>query len=1003
VGVLGRCGHGALMLVVILSMPIVIVGQSDRVIVLDKGWQLASASTLSASGDVISEPEYETTNWHTIRRMPATVLEALQEDGTYPNLYFGMNLLEGVPQDLWKQSWWYRTSFKLPTSGTAYWIDLPGINYRAQVWLNGKLVAGDSQIVGMYVDHYMNVSKFVAPGKVNVLAIKITPEQKIENVNGIELGDSYHDLINWEYLGYRGSLKIGDLPTSGLTGTYSGKGTDSADRSVDIAVTVTSASTKEITLLARVTAAGVPLTDGTVTFMQGGIPIGTGAVNASGVATLTTTNKLPNASGISFVPDRNAGIWKPVSIYTTGPVELSNTCVDTELPLPLTSSAKLTVYANVLNATSANIKGLLEGTITRFGKPAIHISQSVNLSPGEKREISFAPNNYPQLTVNNPDLWWPYTLGDPALYGIRLKFVIDGVTSDSESIRFGIRKVTQMRDNDLAFPDVGKGGNFYLQVNGRDFPIRGAYYTPDLLLRHDEKREADIIRYAKDLRVNMLRWEGKIPDKHIIELADEAGMPVMLGWMCCAQWEKWDQWNDEDWRIAPESLRSQILMLRSHPAAFIWANGSDGLPPEPLRDSYHQILSDLHWQNAIVDTVSSFARDANGNRLWDGIEMQGPYSWRPPSYWFSGLYPATRGASAEEGDNENIPPFESLKKFIPTDKLWPINQFWSFHADSYDGPNQLLSTQLALDKRYGASSSAEELARKAQLGLYEDVRAQFEDFAANGWANHKMTIYFMLDAPWPSFIGHLFDYYLKPGGAYYGAKKGLQPLSVVFDYYATGDHEHAKIRVVNQTLSDQTDLRVRVRVYDLSGKVRYDKQATHINVQPQGTSLAITLPLIPNLTSTYFIRCELFNASGARVVENAYWQSTRLDDLGSASNENGFSLSQASWADFTALNKMPKAQLQISAKFLRSTEKQEVVISLHNPSLQIAFFERASITDGKEGDEILPIIYSDNYVTVFPGETAHIMSTYRSSRTVKSDPWLSVEGYNTEREATQIR
>ena len=89
--------------------------------------------------------------------------------------------------------------------------------------------------------------------------------------------------------------------------------------------------------------------------------------------------------------------------------------------------------------------------------------------------------------------------------------------------------------------------------------------------------------------------------------------------------------------------------------------------------------------------------------------------------------------------------------------------------------------------------------RKAQLAHYENTRAQFENFAASGWANHKMTLYWMLNSHWPSFYGNIIDYYLSPGGAYYGAKKGLRPLSVVFDAYATGDHSQAKIIVSNQT------------------------------------------------------------------------------------------------------------------------------------------------------------------------------------------------------------
>ena len=165
--------------------------------------------------------------------------------------------------------------------------------------------------------------------------------------------------------------------------------------------------------------------------------------------------------------------------------------------------------------------------------------------------------------------------------------------------------------------------------------------------------------------------------------------------------------------------------------------------------------------------------------------------WRPPSYWFAGRYPATRGASAEQGDNEHIPPFASLKRFIPADKLWPINDTWYFHAGSDDNNEQLDNIRTAVDRRYGPSRQREEFARKAQLAHYESTRAQFEAFAAGGWDTHKMTIYWMLNNHWPSFFGNLFDYYLRPGGAYYGAKKGLQPLSVVFDSYATGDHSQA--------------------------------------------------------------------------------------------------------------------------------------------------------------------------------------------------------------------
>ncbi len=317
--------------------------------------------------------------------------------------------------------------------------------------------------------------------------------------------------------------------------------------------------------------------------------------------------------------------------------------------------------------------------------------------------------------------------------------------------------------------------------------------------------------------------------------------------------------------------------------------------------------------------------------------MAGPYSWRPPSYWFAGRYAATRGSTAEQGDNEQIPPFASLKKFIPPDKLWPINDAWYFHAGSNPKNAALTSIRRAVDRRYGVSNSAEEFARKAQLAHYEATRAQFEAFAAGGWDNHKMTIYWMLNNHWPSFFGHLFDYYLRPGGAYFGAKKGLRPLSVVFDSYATGNHDHANITVVNQTPSDQRDLRARVRVYDLQGRVRDDRTSDNLSVAPGGAVQALTLPRVARDSSVVFVRAQLLDKTGKVVSENVYWQSQRLDDVGDPSNDSAFELKQASWADMTGLNNMAQVPLDVTASRSPNPGDNRVTIRLHNPSQQVAF------------------------------------------------------------------
>ena len=877
---------------------------------LSQGWRLSSARDVPADGAEVSSAGYRDDDWHAIKQMPATVLEALQDDGTYPNLYFGTNLRDDVPQDLYQQDWWYRTTFSAPAGHSNYSLAFPGINYRAEIWLNGQMVADSKQIVGMYVSHDLDVTRWIRPGEPNTLAVKVTPEQAIQDVDGVELADSWYDWLNWKYLGYQGPQKN---PTNGN----------------------------------------------------------------------------------SFPPDRNAGIWKPVYLRTSGSATLGRATVATELPLPATDSARLTIDTAVRNDSAQKLRGVLRATITRAGKPDIQVEQAVVLNPGQQREVSFSPDTFAALKVDHPDLWWPYTMGKPDLYDLRLEFRQYDRVVDSVQQRFGIRTVTQHRDQDDQYPELGSGGNFYLTVNGKDFLIRGATYTPDLLYKYDPDRETAILHYVKDLGLNMLRLEGKFPGDHLTDIADELGIPLMYGWMCCNQWEKWWQWDEEDRNVAQASMRSQIEEFGPHASAFIWANGSDGRPPPEVRGWYHDILAQEHWQNAVVDTVSSINHDENGDIAWDGIQMAGPYSWRPPSYWFAGKYAATRGSSAEQGDNEHIPPYLSLKQFIPADKLWPINDDWYFHAGSNASNSQLSSIRTAIVRRYGSSQGVEEFARKAQLAHYESTRAQFEAFAAGGWDTHKMTIYWMLNSHWPSFFGNLFDYYLRPGGAYYGAKAGLRPLSVVFDAYATGDHTQANITAVNQSPQDQKGLQVRVRTYDLSGRVRDDRTVDGIDIPSGGATPALRLPQIPVDSPVYFVRCELLDNAGKVLSENVYWQSQQRDDVGDPRNDAAFDLKQASWADMTALNTMARTPLDIHARRVADGDGDGVSIQLANPSKQVAFFERAEVMSTRDGDEMLPIEYSDNYVTVFPGETVTLNATVPPGSA--GDPaWVRVSGYNTD-------
>jgi len=161
-------------------------GLAADVLMLRNGWALQSSASVSASGETISGEAFSPEGWHATS-VPATLLAALVADGTYPDPYIGDNItkIPGYKPGLWLvmdedspfyPSWWYRIAFDAPGewAGRRLTLHLDGINYRANVWLNGKRIADDQSTVGMFRRFAFDVTDGMRMGAKNVLAIEIT-------------------------------------------------------------------------------------------------------------------------------------------------------------------------------------------------------------------------------------------------------------------------------------------------------------------------------------------------------------------------------------------------------------------------------------------------------------------------------------------------------------------------------------------------------------------------------------------------------------------------------------------------------------------------------------------------------------------------------------------------------------------------------------------------------------------------------------------------------------
>ena len=842
---------------------------------LDRGWEIQSTCEERRGGEEVSKVGFAPKGWHKTT-VPNTVVGTLVDDHTYPDPAYGTNLKsfpgmdyssatffanQDMPKDSpFRCSWWWRKEFDVPRSfaGKHLALHFPGINYRANVWVNGQKIADAADVAGTYRIFELDATAALKAGGRNAVALEIFAPGKND------LGITW---VDWN-------------PTPA---------------------------------------------------------------------------------------DKDMGIWKEVTLTANGPVALRNPFVASKLG-PNYAAAELTVSADLRNDTDAATTGVLFAEVA--GR---QVKQTVVLAGAETKTVRFDAEDFPELKIENPRLWWPYTMGTPNLYTAKLRFEIAGKVSDETRTRFGIREVTS---------ELTASGARLFKINGRRILIRGAAWAPDMFLRPMPKKLDADLRYEKDLGLNTIRLEGRIDRDEFFEKADEMGILVMPGWTCCDMWERWSEWTPETYKIAAGSMADQARRLRTHPSVFVWFYGSDGPPPPDVELMYLGILKDARWPNPAVSSASETPTTVTGK---SGVKMTGPYEYVPPVYWYEDKHAGgAYGYNTETSPGPAIPVMESLERFIPKDHLWPIDEVWNYHAGGERFTNVNVFTD-GLTRRYGAATSLEDYERKAQAMTYDGERAMFEAYGRNKYTSTGV-IQWMLDNAWPSLIWHLYDYYLVPGGGYFGTKKAMEPLHVQYCY-----DDHA-IAVVNDTYEAHPGMKVSAEIYSLAAKKVASREEA-VDVPADGAIKAFELPKADGLSTTFFLRLEMRDTGGKLVSENFYWLSTKEDTLDWANRRDTVYTPQAEFADLTGLNSLPEATVRAAQSFERKGEKGIVHVALKNEGKALAFMVRLRLTDMR-GNDVVPVFWQDNYISLLPGESRSVSAMYDISALSGSQPVLHVSGWN---------
>ena len=258
-----------------------------------------------------------------------------------------------------------------------------------------------------------------------------------------------------------------------------------------------------------------------------------------------------------------------------------------------------------------------------------------------------------------------------------------------------------------------------------------------------------------------------------------------------------------------------------------------------------------------------------------------------------------------------------------------------------------------------------------------------------GYGRNKYTatgvIQWMLNNAWPSMIWHLYDYYLRPGGGYFGTKKAGEPVHVQYSY------DDRSIAVVNDTLQEMKGLKVTVSVVDFSLAEKLKREAT-VDVTADGVTRALTIPQVAGLTTTYFIRLLLQDSAGREVSRNFYWLSTEDDQMNWAKTE-WYYTPTTRHANLTALASLPPTTLETAV----TPATEGFRVNVRNSGRALAFQVRLKAANPSTGNEILPVYWSDNYFELLPGESRDITVSYPRAG-AQGNPTVTAEAWNTPRQ-----
>jgi hypothetical protein len=721
--------------------------------------------------------------------------------------------------------------------------------------------------------------------------------------------------------------------------------------------------------------------------------------------------------GWDWVPairDRDTGIWQPVILSASGAVKIGDAHVITSLPLPDTSRADVEIDVPLENSSMTAVHGTLSAGFER-----VSVTKEIDVPPG-RSEIKLTPQEFKQLTVQQPRLWWPNGYGKQDLYHLKLSFSEGNQISDTKQVTFGIREITyelslfdssghlrrveysptkaraqvqpvvdvshegmlNIPATDPPPPDFpaewrpywmswvaslasgaesspairpvsdAKAAPFLvIKVNGVRIAARGGNWgMDDSRKRVSRKKLEPYFRLHRDANLNIIRnWVGQNTEEVFYDLADEYGLLVWNDF-----WNSTENYNIEpqDPQLFLDNARDTILHFRNHPSIAVWCGRNEGVPQPVINEGLDNLIRSL-------DGTRYYSPSSNQVNL----QNSGPYKYQEPSLYYSAL---NHGFSVETG-TPSFSTLESFRAWIPKEDQWPISDDWAYHDWHQSGNGDMAPFMAEVEAEFGAPTSLDDFERKAQMLNYVDHRAIFEGMNAHLWTPNSGRMLWMTQPAWPSNTWQILSADYDTQASFYGVKKACEPLHVQLDLSNYG------VDVINTTTSSVADLAFIADVIGIDSKALLHREA-HMTAAADSATRIMTLEIAPLLgNGVVLVKLQLRNPQGQIVSDNFYW-------IGGESQS------------YRQLNRLPVVGLTASASVVKAKDTSTVQVQLKNTSSAPALMAKLTLTRTSDGNRILPAYYSDNYVSLMPGETREITIDYSSPD--REAPQLTLRGWN---------